>query len=137
MYARLSSMRMRATLDRLFHTKLFLSRSLPHSTLQLFLFNYSTRQLHGVYVRDGPPGMNLEPQAWAQYRRPGDSSYSSPFPAQVRWREFKVCRAIREALWSHVPPTLPGNGKGGKPMYDLFMSGQQAQQLAQLCIQHG
>lgn len=83
---------------------------------QLFLFNYSTRQLHGVYVRDGPPTMNLEPQAWAQYRKPGDRQDKSPFPAQVRWREFRACRAIREDLWKHVPTQKPG-GKGNKPHY--------------------
>ena len=83
---------------------------------QLFLFNYSTRQLHGVYVRDGPPTMNLEPQAWAHHRKPGDRRDVSPYPAQVRWRELRSCRAIREDLWKHVPATKPG-GKGNKPHY--------------------
>ena len=83
---------------------------------QLFLFNYSTRQLHGVYVRDGEPTMNLEPQAWAHHRKPNDRQDRSPYPAQVRWRELRNCRAIREDLWKHVPTQKPG-GKGNKPHY--------------------
>lgn len=123
------------------HPQCLTCATVPHPTSlglrQLFLFNYSTRQLHGVYVRDGPPAMNIEPQAWAHHRQVGANSMSSPYPAQVRWRELRACRAIREELWTQVPTRKGSSGKGGKPHYDMWMTGAQAQVLAELCIRHG
>lgn len=49
----------------------------------LFLFNYSTRQLHGVFVRNGPPGLNLEPGAWAHHRKPGAPTDRSPYARRL------------------------------------------------------
>jgi len=102
----------------------------------LFLFNYSTRQLHGVFLRDGPAGMDLEPQAWAHHRKPGASQSSSPYPAQVRWRALKMCKPIHESLWRDVPTTKQIRN-GSQPIYELFMNAQQAQRLAELCLRHG
>ena len=108
----------------------------------LFLFNYSTRKLHGIFIRDGPAGMNLQPDAWAQYRKPGDRTDSSPFPAQVRWQVWsqRQCSPIREDLWKDVPTVKRAGrpaGMGAPTIYDLWMSGQQAQRLAELCLRHG
>ena len=107
---------------------------------KLFLFNYSTRQLHGVFVRDGPAGMNLEPTAWAHHRKPGDRADSSPYPAQVRWQVWQVCKPLREDLWKHIPTVKKQgkpSGQGPPTIYDMWMSGAQAQALAQVCLRHG
>jgi hypothetical protein len=91
-----------------------------------------------VFVRDGPAGMNIEPQAWAQYRKSGASRDESPFPAQVRWKELRSCRPIKEDLWRDVPTLTAPYKPGGKPaQYNLLMDGAQAQRLAHLCIRHG
>ncbi|GAQ80714.1 hypothetical protein KFL_000600310 [Klebsormidium nitens] len=55
--------------------------------LPLFLYNTSTRALHGVFEAASDGGLNLEPDAWqdhalsAQLKQP-----FSKFPAQVRFR---------------------------------------------------
>ena len=48
----------------------------------LFLFNYSTRKLHGVFVRNGAGGLNLEPDAWAHHRK-SNSPPGSPYVGEV------------------------------------------------------
>lgn len=90
----------------------------------------------GVFLRDGPAGMDLEPQAWAHHRKPGASQSSSPYPAQVRWRALKMCKPIHESLWRDVPTTKQIRN-GSQPIYELFMNAQQAQRLAELCLRHG
>ena len=68
----------------------------PNQTA-LFLFNYSKRQLFGVYEAPSPGGLNLEPEAWKQtgsfvpQRGKGGNMMTnnktaaeeSPFPAQA------------------------------------------------------
>ena len=93
-------------------------------------------QLHGIFVCNGPAGLNLEPNAWAHHRRPGAPQHSSPYPAQVRWQPFKVCKPIREDLWKHIP-RVKNAAPGRAPIYDLWMTGEQAQALAQICLRHG
>ena len=102
----------------------------------LFLFNHTTRQLHGVFVCNGAAGMNLEPHAWAHKRGPSDPTDRSPYPAQVRWLPWIRCNPIGENLWSEVPTVR--KGKQGQPaQYELCMTAEQAQRLAQLCMRHG
>ncbi|CAK9859660.1 unnamed protein product [Sphagnum jensenii] len=60
--------------------------------LPLFLYNYSTRCLHGVFEASSDGGLNLEPGAWENKdTRKSGRQQSSRFPAQVRvrWREQK------------------------------------------------
>jgi len=106
-------------------------------TSALFLFNYNTRQLHGVFVRNGPAGMDLEPNAWAHHRKPGASMTSSPYPAQVRWLVWKRCRPIPENLWKHIPRIKQGGPPGRLPIYDMWLDATQARELAQVCLRHG
>ncbi|CAM6092476.1 unnamed protein product [Calypogeia fissa] len=59
--------------------------------LPLFLYNYSTRCLHGVFEASSDGGLNIEPDAFGENkeaRKNGRQSISR-FPAQVRvrWRE--------------------------------------------------
>ncbi|KAJ4957184.1 hypothetical protein NE237_013967 [Protea cynaroides] len=48
--------------------------------LPLFLYNYSTHQLHGIFEAASFGGTNIDPTAWEDKKCPGESR----FPAQVR-----------------------------------------------------
>ena len=54
----------------------------------LFLFNLSTRLLHGVFDAAGAGAENIDPTAWSRNKH---KAWSSPFPAQI---EFRVARAF-------------------------------------------
>ena len=61
-----------------------------HST-PIFLLNFKTRMVHGVFEAVGRPAMNIEADAWSKQSRGGRGrngagSGSSGFPAQVRVR---------------------------------------------------
>ncbi|GAA0165684.1 hypothetical protein LIER_43727 [Lithospermum erythrorhizon] len=47
--------------------------------LPLFLYNYSTHQLHGIFEAATFGGTNIDPTAWEDKKNPGESR----FPAQV------------------------------------------------------
>lgn len=46
--------------------------------LPLFLFNYSDRQMHGIFEAAGPGQTNIDPYAWSD-----DGTARTPYPAQV------------------------------------------------------
>ena len=61
-----------------------------HST-PIFLLNFKTRMVHGVFEAVGRPAMNIEADAWSKQSRGGrgrngTGGGSSGFPAQVRVR---------------------------------------------------
>ncbi|XP_011022478.1 PREDICTED: probable serine/threonine-protein kinase clkA [Populus euphratica] len=60
--------------------------------LPLFLYNYSTHQLHGVFEAASFGGTNIDPSAWEDKKCPGESR----FPAQVRVMTRKVCEPLEE-----------------------------------------
>ncbi|OWM72148.1 B2 protein [Punica granatum] len=60
--------------------------------LPLFLYNYSTHQLHGIFEAASFGGSNIDPTAWEDKKCPGESR----FPAQVRVITRKVCEPIEE-----------------------------------------
>ncbi|GJP53015.1 hypothetical protein CLOM_g12162 [Closterium sp. NIES-68] len=60
--------------------------------LPLFLYNYTTHQLHGVFEAASFGGSNIDPTAWEDKKVKGESR----FPAQVRIRIRKACRALEE-----------------------------------------
>ncbi|XP_057966803.1 B2 protein isoform X2 [Malania oleifera] len=60
--------------------------------LPLFLYNYSTHQLHGVYEAASFGGTNIDPTAWEDKKCPGESR----FPAQVRVLTRKICEPLEE-----------------------------------------
>ena len=82
----------------------------------LFLFNYSKRQLHGVFEAPEAGGLNLEPEAWKETGRfaprAGQSgnvmtnnktaAEESPFPAQVRFNVVHHFPPLPEKLFSHI-----------------------------------
>jgi len=60
--------------------------------LPLFLYNYTTHQLHGIYQAISFGGSNIDPTAWEDKKCKGESR----FPAQVRIRVKKVCKPLEE-----------------------------------------
>ncbi|XP_008806498.1 B2 protein-like [Phoenix dactylifera] len=60
--------------------------------LPLFLYNYSTHQLHGIFEAASFGGTNIDPTAWGDKKCPGESR----FPAQVRVMTRKVCDPLEE-----------------------------------------
>ncbi|PKU66670.1 B2 protein [Dendrobium catenatum] len=49
--------------------------------LPIFLYNYSTHQLHGIFEAASFGGTNIDPSAWEDKKHPGESRY----PAQVQY----------------------------------------------------
>lgn len=60
--------------------------------LPLFLYNYSTHQLHGIFEAASFGGTNIDPTAWEDKKCPGESR----FPAQVRVITRKICEPLEE-----------------------------------------
>lgn len=89
--------------------------------------------LHGVFVADGPAGLNLEPNAWAHYRKP-NAPPGSPFPAQVRFRSALPVKSapLPEREWTQIPTRMPSRYPNGPVHYELFLDRCQAQALAAL-----
>ncbi|KAJ8493048.1 hypothetical protein OPV22_014769 [Ensete ventricosum] len=60
--------------------------------LPLFLYNYSTHQLHGIFESASFGGTNIDPTAWEDKKCTGESR----FPAQVRVVTRKLCEPLEE-----------------------------------------
>ena len=60
--------------------------------LPLFLYNYSTHQLHGIFEAASFGGSNIDPTAWEDKKCPGESR----FPSQVRVITRKICEPLEE-----------------------------------------
>ena len=60
--------------------------------LPLFLYNYSTHQLHGIFEALSFGGTNIDPTAWEDKKCHGESR----FPAQVRVVTRKICEPLEE-----------------------------------------
>ncbi|GMI95520.1 Asparagine-rich protein 1, asparagine-rich protein [Hibiscus trionum] len=60
--------------------------------LPLFLYNYSTHQLHGIFEAASFGGTNIDPSAWEDKKCLGESR----FPAQVRVLTRKICEPLEE-----------------------------------------
>eukprot|EP00475_Leptophrys_vorax_P034328 TRINITY_DN5520_c0_g2_i1.p1 TRINITY_DN5520_c0_g2~~TRINITY_DN5520_c0_g2_i1.p1 ORF type:complete len:366 (-),score=52.68 TRINITY_DN5520_c0_g2_i1:99-1196(-) len=76
-------------------------RSLEPFQSLIFLFNISTRLLHGIFEPTAPGGENLNPHAWSRNK---GYSRSSPFPAQIPFRVVKEFPAIPESVFRHLFP---------------------------------
>ena len=60
--------------------------------LPLFLYNYSTHQLHGIFEAASFGGTNIDPTAWEDKKCAGESR----FPAQVQVITRKICEPLEE-----------------------------------------
>ncbi|KAL4375922.1 hypothetical protein GQ457_02G012460 [Hibiscus cannabinus] len=95
--------------------------------LPLFLYNYTTHQLHGIFEAASFGGSNIDPTAWEDKKCKGESR----FPAQVRIRIRKVCKALEEDAFRPVLHHYDG------PKFRLELSVPETLDLLDLCEQAG
>eukprot|EP00262_Sarcandra_glabra_P002276 TRINITY_DN1254_c0_g1_i3.p1 TRINITY_DN1254_c0_g1~~TRINITY_DN1254_c0_g1_i3.p1 ORF type:complete len:309 (+),score=42.68 TRINITY_DN1254_c0_g1_i3:220-1146(+) len=93
--------------------------------LPLFLYNYTTHQLHGIFEASSFGGSNIDPTAWEDKKCKGESR----FPAQVRSRVRKVCKALEEDAFRPVLHHYDG------PKFRLELSIPETLALLDLCEQ--
>ena len=68
----------------------------------VFLYNFQTKELHGVYEAQGESGENLDPSAFG-----GSAKGGSPFSAQFRIRTAKRTLAIQARTLPTIECRLP------------------------------
>ncbi|KAE8715859.1 B2 protein [Hibiscus syriacus] len=95
--------------------------------LPLFLYNYTTNQLHGIFEAACFGSSNIDPTAWEDKKCRGESR----FPAQVRIRIRKVCKALEEDAFRPVLHHYDG------PKFRLELSVPETLDLIDLCEQAG
>ncbi|XP_078428623.1 DCD (Development and Cell Death) domain protein [Wolffia australiana] len=93
--------------------------------LPLFLYNYTTHQLHGIFEAVSFGGTNIDPTAWEDKKCKGESR----FPAQVRIRVRKLCKALEEDAFRPVLHHYDG------PKFRLELSIPETLALLDLCEQ--
>lgn len=95
--------------------------------LPLFLYNYTTHQLHGIFEAAGFGGSNIDPTAWEDKKCKGESR----FPAQVKIRVRKLCKPLEEDAFRPVLHHYDG------PKFRLELSVPETLDLLDLCEQAG
>ncbi|XWS32631.1 hypothetical protein CRYUN_Cryun22dG0007000 [Craigia yunnanensis] len=95
--------------------------------LPLFLYNYTTHQLHGIFEAASFGGSNIDPTAWEDKKCKGESR----FPAQVRICIRKLCKALEEDAFRPVLHHYDG------PKFRLELSVPETLDLLDLCEQAG
>ncbi|OWM71431.1 B2 protein [Punica granatum] len=95
--------------------------------LPLFLYNYTTHQLHGIFEAASFGGSNIDPTAWEDKKCKGESR----FPAQVRICIRKLCKALEEDAFRPVLHHYDG------PKFRLELSVPETLELLDLCEQAG
>ncbi|KAI8030592.1 hypothetical protein LOK49_LG01G04206 [Camellia lanceoleosa] len=95
--------------------------------LPLFLYNYTTHQLHGIFEAVSFGGSNIDPTAWEDKKCKGESR----FPAQVRIHVRKLCKALEEDAFRPVLHHYDG------PKFRLELSIPETLDLLDLCEQAG
>lgn len=95
--------------------------------LPLFLYNYTTHQLHGIFEAVSFGGSNIDPTAWEDKKCKGESR----FPAQVKIRIRKICKALDEDSFRPVLHHYDG------PKFRLELSVPETLALLDLCEQAG
>ncbi|XP_068638794.1 B2 protein-like [Aristolochia californica] len=93
--------------------------------LPLFLYNYTTHQLHGIFEAASFGGSNIDATAWEDKKCKGESR----FPAQVRIRVRKLCKALEEDAFRPVLHHYDG------PKFRLELSVPETLALLDLCEQ--
>ncbi|ONK75007.1 uncharacterized protein A4U43_C03F12340 [Asparagus officinalis] len=95
--------------------------------LPLFLYNYTTHQLHGIFEAASFGGSNIDPTAWEDKKCKGESR----FPAQVRIRVKKLCKPLEEDAFRPVLHHYDG------PKFRLELSIAETLSLLDLCEKEG
>eukprot|EP01018_Ginkgo_biloba_P010420 Gb_05104 [translate_table: standard] len=94
--------------------------------LPLFLYNYTTHQLHGIFEAASFGGSNIDPTAWEDKKCKGESR----FPAQVRIRVRKLCKPLEEDAFRPVLHHYDG------PKFRLQLSIPETLALMDLCAEN-
>lgn len=97
--------------------------------MPLFLFNYSTRRLHGVFEAASDGGFNIDPYAWENVESTRSGRYSKPvsrYPAQVRVQVRIGRPPLEEDTFRPVLDHLDGH------KFRLELTSEQVQQLLHL-----
>jgi hypothetical protein len=95
--------------------------------LPLFLYNYTTHQLHGIFEAASFGGTNIDPTAWEDKKCQGESR----FPAQVRIRTRKLCKALEEDAFRPVLHHYDG------PKFRLQLNVPETLALMDICNENG
>lgn len=95
--------------------------------LPLFLYNYTTHQLHGIFEAASFGGSNIDPTAWEDKKCKGESR----FPAQVRIRVRKLCKPLEEDSFRPVLHHYDG------PKFRLQLSVPETLAILDLCSGSG
>ncbi|CAH9115738.1 unnamed protein product [Cuscuta europaea] len=95
--------------------------------LPLFLYNYTTHQLHGIFEAASFGGSNIDPTAWEDKKCKGESR----FPAQVRIHIRKLCNPLEEDAFRPVLHHYDG------PKFRLELSVPETLDVLDLCEQAG
>ncbi|CAM6064706.1 unnamed protein product, partial [Sphagnum tenellum] len=95
--------------------------------LPLFLYNYTTHQLHGIFEASSFGGSNIDPTAWEDKKCRGESR----FPAQVRIRIRKQCKPLEEDSFRPVLHHYDG------PKFRLQLSVPEVLELLDLFTENG
>ncbi|KAE8712978.1 B2 protein [Hibiscus syriacus] len=75
--------------------------------LPLFLYNYTTHQLHGVFEAASFGGSNIDPTAWEDKKCPGESRFPLRF-VLLQGRSASLLKKTHQTnspslRWSKVP----------------------------------
>jgi len=95
--------------------------------LPLFLYNYTTHQLHGIFEAASFGGTNIDPTAWEDKKCQGESR----FPAQVRIRTRKICKALEEDAFRPILHHYDG------PKFRLQLNVPETLALMDICSENG
>ncbi|XP_068665966.1 B2 protein-like [Aristolochia californica] len=95
--------------------------------LPLFLYNYSTHQLHGIFEAASFGGTNIDPTAWEDKKCPGESR----FPAQVGVVTRKICGPLEEDAFRPILHHYDG------PKFRLELSVPEALALLDIFAESG
>ena len=94
------------------------------------------QMLHGVFVPNGPGGLNLEPEAWKAHAGAGKiatrnrAESGSPYPAQIRFNILKRCEPMHYRVWGHIATPKPQ----GFNQFELHLDADQATKLAAMLM---
>ena len=87
------------------HKLEILSNTLRHPPTALFLFDTTSRRLHGIYEPAGDAGLYLDPHYMCFHGETGLGE--SPFPAQVRFSHWHAAGSIDERHFCHLLQYIP------------------------------
>ena len=103
--------------------------------LPLFLFNYSTKEMHGGFIAASDGALNIDPDAWLMASfgnkpksRRRKNHRTSPFPAQVR---FSRAHSYKPLGLSKIPTAALAIscGHNGKAHFEQVLSPNQCEAL--------